>query len=106
MFDKTVEYYDALYHDKDYQRESRRILELLAQKQRSPGNRLLDVACGTGGHIPYLADRYAVTGIDIQPGFLAIARRKCPGVSFYEADMASLDLSETFDAITCLFSSI
>lgn len=49
---------------------------------------------------------YAVEGVDLSREMLAVARRRLPDVTLAEADMRTLDLGRTFDAVTCLFSSI
>ncbi|HJS30283.1 MAG TPA: hypothetical protein VJ768_11705, partial [Anaerolineales bacterium] len=65
MFHKSFHIYDAIYASigKDYARESARVDELIRSYKRSPGNRMLDVACGTGRHITYLKDWYLVEGL-------------------------------------------
>ncbi|MHC5031712.1 MAG: class I SAM-dependent methyltransferase, partial [Planctomycetota bacterium] len=45
-------------------------------------------------------------GLDIEPGFLAMARERNPGLTFHEGDMSRFDLGRAYDVITCLFSSI
>ena len=67
---------------------------------------MLDVACGTGGHIKYLKSHYAVEGLDINDRMLQIARKKHPDIIFHRGDMVSFKLHNQFDAITCLFSAI
>jgi SAM-dependent methyltransferase len=74
--------------------------------KRSPGNTLLDVACGTGGHIPYLSPDFAYEGLDLDPEMLALARDRFPDVVFHLGDMVDFDLGRQFDVVTCLFSSI
>ncbi len=51
-----------------------------------------DVGCGAAGHLTrYLADRGAeVSGADISPGSVAVARRCQPGLRFRVADMCGL----------------
>jgi len=68
---------------------------------------LLEVACGTGGIIAQLAARYQVSGLDISPGMLAVAREKLPaGTPLYLADMSCFELGVAFDAIVCVFHGI
>ena len=45
-------------------------------------------------------------GVDIDAGMLDEARRRLPGDTFVEGDMRSFRLLRTFDAVSCLFSSI
>ncbi len=68
---------------------------------------LLEVACGTGSIIALLADRYHVSGLDISPGILAVAREKLPdGTALYQADMSGFRLDTRFDAIICVYHGI
>jgi SAM-dependent methyltransferase len=108
MFEISSRYYDAIYRaaGKDYAAEAGRVHEIVQASTHGTARRLLDVACGTGGHIEHLKVRYTVEGADLSPEMLAIARRRHPDVTFHQADMTTLDLGTTFDAVICLFSSI
>jgi SAM-dependent methyltransferase len=108
MFLESTELYDLIYGEfKDYSAESDQVAALL--NKTCPGAKtLLDVGCGTGRHAAYLsADHgYEVDGLDIESGFLEIARTRCPEGSFFRGDMASFDLGRLYDGVLCLFSSI
>jgi len=107
MFRHTARVYDLLYQatGRDYAAEATTLHELI--QQRSPrAASLLDVACGTGGHLVHLRQWYEVVGVDLDPGMLDEARRRLPGVPLVEADMRRFSLDRTFDSVTCLFSSI
>lgn len=106
MFSKTAQYYDLIYSQKDYRAEVDRLLGIIHEKRPSSDGRFLDVACGTGNHIQHLNDHFHVEGLDINPELLEIARQRNPEVTFHQGDMTSFNLGETFDIITCLFSSI
>ena len=105
---RSVLYYDAIYaaRGKDYAREVERLDELIQQYKRCPSNRLLDVACGTGGHLAFFRQKYDVEGLDINPDMLEAAQRKCPGVALHRADVAEFDLGRRFGVVACLFSSL
>jgi ubiquinone/menaquinone biosynthesis C-methylase UbiE len=105
MFAKTAQYYDKIYSFKDYQAEAQCLLANLG-KLGVKGNQLLDVACGTGGHIEYLREHFEVEGLDISAEVLEIARQRHPGVVFHQGDMMAFDLGRRFNVVTCLFSSI
>ncbi len=108
-YQRMAQFYDAVYVDgvgKNYAREAEQVHALIQQHKRSPGSALLDVACGTGGHLEHLKAHYAVEGLDLSPDMLAIARKKLPDVEFQQADMTGFDLARGFDAIVCLFSAI
>lgn len=106
MFSKTTRYYDKIYSLKDYHTEVQCLMAIIHENLRSGGNRLLDVACGTGGHIEYLKEHFDVEGLDISQELLEIARQKNPQVLFHQGDMTDFDLGRRFDVVTCLFSSI
>ena len=68
-------------------------LDALAELGRGlpPDAAVLDLGCGAG--IPstrWLAQRFAVTGVDFSTKQLELARRHAPGVSFIKADMTAL----------------
>src|SRR5579872_478591 len=106
MFSHSQRYYDAIYTWKDYAQEATQVKRLIAAHKRSDGNTLLDVACGTGGHVPYLRDDFAYQGLDLDLEMLALARRRFPGVPFHQGDMVDFVPERQFDVVTCLFSSI
>lgn len=76
-------------------------LERLAHAHGLAGRRLLEVGCGTGNLLqPMLERGYDVTGADLSPGMLEIARRKLgPGVPLHEADMCALPDLGAFDLV-------
>ena len=107
MFRNTAHVYDLVHEfsGKDYAAESTSLVQQI--RFRVPGARtLLDVACGTGGHLVHLRDDFEVMGVDLDDNMLAEARKRLPGVELVEADMRSFDLDRDFDAVVCLFSSI
>ncbi|HEY42375.1 MAG TPA: class I SAM-dependent methyltransferase [Anaerolineae bacterium] len=106
MFTKSALYYDVIYSFKDYQAETHRLLELIGDHLLSGGDRLLDVACGTGKHLQLLKEKFEVEGLDLSPELLKIARGRTPDVPYHHADMMDFDLGREFDIVTCLFSSI
>ena len=107
MFTKSAAFYDAIYSFKNYPAEAAQLHAIIRKHKRSPGHRLLDVACGTGQHAHALrALGYECEGLDLDDNLVAIARDKNPGVTFRVADMIDFDLAATFDVVTCLFSAI
>jgi dTDP-3-amino-3,4,6-trideoxy-alpha-D-glucopyranose N,N-dimethyltransferase len=106
MYNQLADYYDEIYHFKNYEKEAEKIETLIQQHKKSSGNHLLDVACGTGSHITYLKQQYVVEGLDFSPEMLRLARKKHPEIIFHRGDMTSFKLKNRFDVITCLFSAI
>ena len=77
-----------------------------------PGERVLDVACGTGVVTRLAAERVGpggmVAGLDINPGMLAVARSVTPPemeIEWYEASAESMPLPDgAFDVVLCQLS--
>ncbi len=106
IFNELARYYDLIYSWKDYQKEADKIKSLIKKHKKSDGHDLLEVACGTGKHLPYLKDSFSILATDLNKAMLSIARKNISDVTFKQADMMKLNLGKKFDVILCLFSSI
>jgi len=105
MYARSARYYDAIYSFKDYAAEAAAVSARI-RAHRPDAATLLDVACGTGAHLVHFVREYRVEGIDLSEEQLAVARTRLPGVELHQGDMTTFDLGKTFDAVTCMFSSI
>jgi SAM-dependent methyltransferase len=107
-YEMQAAYYDAIYasQGKDYAAEAGAVRAAIEAHKKTAGNDLLDVACGTGGHLQYLKNWYTVEGLDLDANMLAIARQRHPGIVFHQGDMTTFDLGKEYDAVVCLFSAI
>lgn len=84
----------------------RAALDLLALR---PGDRVIDLGCGTGLNLPGILAAIGpagrVVGVDRSPDMLAVARRRVQkagataAVSFIEADATTLDPAAVTDAL-------
>jgi SAM-dependent methyltransferase len=75
-----------------------------------PGSRVLDLACGTGGHALALAARgFQVTGVDLEAAMIREAERKAAGaLELRVMDMQEIGrrLEPGFSLIFCIGNSI
>lgn len=85
--------------------------DLLRKAALDPGERVLDVGCGTGVVTRLAADKVgsegAVVGLDNNPGMLAVARSVHSGqaIEWREASADSLPFpDEAFDVVLCQLS--
>lgn len=90
-------------------RYTQREIAFLTQLQiLTPGCRILDLACGGGRHSLAMARQGArVTGVDIGPAALALARRRAQRsglqLEFVQQDLRQLTYDACFDVVTLIF---
>jgi SAM-dependent methyltransferase len=81
---------------------------LVAAAGVAPGQRVLDVACGTGiaaRTAGGITDPAKVTGVDINEAMLAVAARVQPGITWLQGDAAALPVPDgSFDTVLCQMS--
>jgi ubiquinone/menaquinone biosynthesis C-methylase UbiE len=82
--------------------------EVLVERARlMPGDRVLDIACGTGIVARVARERLGenghVIGVDVSPQMLAVARTVTPAIDWREGDASALPLAEgeRVDVILC-----
>jgi len=75
------------------------VTQLIRQYTRREVHALLNMGCGGGKNAFNLKQHFVVTGLDISPAMLDLARRLNPECSFVQADMRTFSLPERFDAI-------
>jgi len=110
MFDRIAGIYDLLNQvmTAGLHHQWRRRAADLAQV--GAGDRVLDVAAGTGDLTIELAARVApggeAVGCDFSPGMLELARRKAPQLRFVQGDALDLPFEDgAFDAATVGFGA-
>lgn len=108
---RFAEYYDFIYHDiVNYAGDVAFLESVFGRWMKAKPRAVLDIGCGTGNHDLPLARRgHEVTGLDLSPAQLRIARRKARdahlSIRFVRGDMRSFDLGRTYDAAICMFGA-
>ena len=74
--------------------------------QRTGARFVLDAACGTGSHLVHLRAWYDVSGFDVSPQMLDIARTKLPQTRLWVSDLDDFSIDAPVDVVACLFGSI
>jgi SAM-dependent methyltransferase len=87
--DPTVEYAHYCAH----------VVQLIKEHAQRPVTSLLDIGCGGGKNAFNLKKHYQVTGLDLSPAMLQLAKTLNPTCEFIEGDMRSFSFGSTFDAI-------
>jgi SAM-dependent methyltransferase len=108
-YDVAAEHYAATFAGElDGKPFDRDLLDRYAAALAGRGE-VWDVGCGAAGHLTrYLADLgVAVSGADISPGSVAVARRCQPGLTFRVADMCDLPAGDgSLAGIVAFYSMI
>ncbi|MFD0430972.1 class I SAM-dependent DNA methyltransferase [Streptomyces zhihengii] len=103
-----AEIYDLVYtlRGKDYPAESAYVAGLI--RERVPGaSSILDVACGTGGHLRHFLGMFdRAEGVELSDAMLAVARDRLPEARLHHGDMRDFDLGRAYDAVVCLFAAV
>jgi len=99
--------YDLINKDKDYQKETNYINELI-QNHRKNAKSILDLGCGTGIHDELLYDKgYEMCGVDMSPKMLQIAKKRIRSrgkkIDLVCSDITKLDLNKKYDVVISLF---
>jgi SAM-dependent methyltransferase len=105
--DDYVYFYSENLTDERTETEVSALVRLLGLD--SP-KKILDLACGFGRHTNRLAALgHEMTGVDLTPGFLEIARldafQREVEVQYQQGDMRTITFEEEFDCVMLLFSA-
>jgi len=89
----------------DYRAEAEPYVDLIHQAASGPVKSLLHLGSGAGGHDQFFKQAFKVTGVDLSPGMLVLAREAHPDVDYIDGDMREVRLGRTFDAVAVPDSS-
>jgi SAM-dependent methyltransferase len=106
-FNTYNNYYDLLYHDKNYQKEAEYITNLI--KAINPeATELIDLGSGTGNYSKFLCEAgFKITGIERNKQMAAAANSKSiDGFHTVVDDISTFEVPRKFDAAISLFHVI
>lgn len=104
LFYRRPDWYDQVQADPEH--TVARQVEQIVREHAPDAQTLLDLGCGTGRDLAYLADRFDCVGVDVQPQMVAYAREVRPQLDIRAGDMRDFRLGRTVDVITCLGNSL
>ena len=99
---QVIKFFDAMAEEWDSNQVcNKEIISFILDKgEITEGTRVLDVACGTGVLFPYYESRdVSVTGIDVSPEMVKIAKSKFPKAEVICGDAESYSFCNSFDAV-------
>lgn len=98
--DNLEEFADSASYDREDRSDTG--VAFYAALARETGGPVLEIACGTGRvAVPISRQGFAVTGLDVVPGILEVARGKAAGLParWVEGDARDFDLGERFQLV-------
>ena len=102
-YEKFHRFYDLVMGDRSKAADFTRTL---IADHKPDAKAVLEIGCGTGAILGFLADNYEITGLDRSRPMLALARKRLPHIQFYRQSMVNFHIARHFDAIVCVFDSI
>jgi SAM-dependent methyltransferase len=105
-YDRIAERYAEWADGSTVRDEARPRYTALLLERLAAGAAVLELGCGGGGPTTrQLAERFALTGVDISRRQLELARRRVPHAAFIRADMSRLDFPpSSFDGVAAFYS--
>lgn len=109
LFNSYAAYYDLLYKDKDYDKESFFVHNLLKKYNIIENADILELGCGTGKHANIFANMgYNVHGVDMSQSMIDIANKNIDNkqkhkLQFEVGDVRNVNIEKKFDVIISLF---
>lgn len=106
MFDRIAPRYDLVNRLMTVGLDQRWRRITLDEVAVGPGDRVIDLACGTGDLLEQAAARGAqLTGLDFSRGMLRAARGRLPHAKLAQADAERMPLADaSVDVVTCGFA--
>jgi SAM-dependent methyltransferase len=110
IFKSYAQYYDLLYKDKDYLKETDYLIERI--NTFNPDTKtILELGCGTGRHAELLTTHgYKVDGIDQSADMISFATQRLEAstsvknqISYFVGDIRSFRSGTKYDAVLSLF---
>ncbi len=97
FYDKIAKYYDLIFNI-NYKEEASLINAIF--KMHGISGTLLDLGCGTAGHLVELSKKgWIVEGLDNSKEMIKIAKQKLPNAKFYLQKMEKFKTNKKYDAI-------
>lgn len=110
VFENYAKYYNLLYQDKDYQKETAFLIELLKKYDVKSGSKIWELGTGTAKHAYYLAEQgYEVIGVEQSEVMLEIAgdylanKPFAKNILLHKGDIREWQSEQQYDVAISLF---
>ena len=83
----------------EYSREAHLLCQAVFDHISYRPETMLHLGCGAGGHDTVFKTYFRVTGVDLSPEMLRLARKKHPELTYIKGDMRTVFLSQRYDIV-------
>ncbi len=102
-YDNFAKHYDTIMGDRE--KSYTRIIQFI-ENYYPQAKTVLELGSGTGSVLKGLSKHYQVTGIELSPEMLKLARQKVPQATLHHGDITTFKLTQAFDVILCVYDTI
>lgn len=100
-----IKYYDKLFLNKDYSKETQYILKSLKIYSELKLKNILDLGCGTGSHtIEFFKQGYNIIGLDLDKQMINLAKNKTQKINFIYGNIKDYEFNTKFELIFSFFN--
>ncbi len=104
LYDDLAWTWPIISPPENYVQESEHLAQVILEHAETDARNLLHLGCGGGHNDRTFKLHFSVTGVDLSPRMLELARGLNPEVVYHEGDMRSVRLRDRFDAVALLDS--
>jgi SAM-dependent methyltransferase len=99
LYKDLARYFPIITPPEDYLEEGEYFAQVIKNTSPIESKTLLNLGCGAGSDDFSLKKYFKVTGVDLSPEMLKLARKLNPDVKYLQGDMRSVRLKKKFDAV-------
>jgi SAM-dependent methyltransferase len=99
LYGELAEWWPTFSTPEGYRHETAFFKRVLSKSSTPPPRTVLELGSGGGNSAFHLKSRFAMTLVDLSPNMLAVSRALNPECEHVEADIRTVRLGRTFDAV-------
>ncbi len=99
LYDELAEWWPVFSDPADYRHDAAHLIKVLRRSTKPPPRTVLELGSGGGNSASHLKSRFDLTLVDISPRMLKVSRKLNPECKHVKADIRTVRLGRSFDAV-------
>ena len=99
LYDELAAWWPVFSDPEEYRRDAVHFIRVLRHSTRPAPRAVLELGSGGGNSASHFKSRFDMTVVDISPRMLAVSRKLNPECKHVRADIRTVRLGHTFDAV-------